>query len=128
MQVRLGRMKRRLPVILLLALVLFGGGYLIDRSRAASEDQLTGFFENLPTQLSSRVGGRVAKILVNEGDTVRAGQPLLQLEAETNEAALAAQRHQAEGARQQFLETKRGNRVEDIDRQREVVRELEASF
>jgi len=109
-------------------LVLGVGGYLIDRSRAANEAELTGFFEIQPTQVSSRLGGRVARIMVKEGDTVKRGQVLIRLEARTSEASLNAQRFAQKQADQQFLETKRGARVEDIQRQEDVVREMQASY
>ena len=119
--------KRPIIAIVILSIVI-GGGYLIDRSRAANESLLSGFFEIQPTQVSSRLGGRVASILVKEGDTVKTGQPLIKLEAATSEASLEAQRQAAEQANQQYVEIKNGSRVEDIERQEGAVRELEASL
>ncbi|MHB8637132.1 MAG: HlyD family secretion protein [Fimbriimonadaceae bacterium] len=109
-------------------IVLAAGGYLIDRSRAANEAQLSGFFEIQPTEVSSRLGGRVAQILVKEGDAVKRGQALVRLEAATNEASLRAQRFAARQAAEQYLETERGTRLEDIQKQQSVVRELQASL
>jgi HlyD family secretion protein len=107
---------------------LAAGGYFIDKSRAANEALLTGFFEIQPTQVSSRLGGRAARIMVKEGDAVKRGQALIRLEAAANEASLDAQKFAAKQAQVQYLETKRGSRIEDIQRQEFVVQGLKASY
>ncbi len=72
---------RKGPVIAISVLgAILVGGYFVDRARAAQQSVLSGFFESQPTLASSRIGGRVTKILVKEGDTVKAGQPILKFE------------------------------------------------
>jgi len=119
---------RRIIALIALALVLGVGGYLIDRSRAAKQSLLSGYFESQPTQAASRLEGRVVQILVKEGDTVRAGQALVRLETNSFAATFGANRMAAEQAKQQYLETARGSRVEDITRQEAAVREAKADY
>jgi HlyD family secretion protein len=55
---------------------------------------LPGIVETQEVRLSSKVGGRVERVLVNEGDVVKAGQALVQLESaelDAKRAQLVAQ-------------------------------------
>ncbi|MBN9417120.1 MAG: HlyD family efflux transporter periplasmic adaptor subunit [Candidatus Eremiobacteraeota bacterium] len=90
--------------------------------------KISGFFENQPTLVSSRVQGRVKRLAVREGDTVQAGQLLIELESQTSQAELESLQRQAEQARQQYLEVQAGTRPEEIRRQQAVVEELEANY
>ncbi len=116
-----------LPLLLLLAFFGLGGWYL-DARRSSERNTLSGFFESQPTEVSSRLGGRVARILVNEGDTVRAGQPLVVLEATPAREDTAAREAAAEQARQALRETVNGPRPQDIRKQEEAVAEAEANL
>ena len=85
-------MIRRILIVLVLALAL--GGYLWNRHRIATAPyEWSGTVEARTIEVGSRVGGRVQKVLVREGDDVKAGQTLLVLEP----GDLPAQRLQAEG-------------------------------
>lgn len=117
------------PRLLIPVLVLTGlgvGGWYVEAGRARTRGTLSGFFESQPTQVSSRIGGRAVRILVREGDTVRAGQVLVQLEANTTEAETAARQAMADQAREQLRGIRNGPRAEEIRRQRAVVAELSA--
>ena len=72
--------KRRPPLVLLLLLagVLAYGGYRFYLSRKPYE--WSGTVEAHTISVGSRAGGRIAKVLVREGDRVAAGQALLELE------------------------------------------------
>jgi HlyD family secretion protein len=84
-------MRKMVPIIL----VLLGlAAYLVQRVRAAHAPlEWSGTVEARTIAVGSRVGGRVAEVLVHEGDTVAARQPLVVLE----KGDLAAQRLQGEG-------------------------------
>lgn len=99
------------PVVLTALLV---AGYFIDRARSEHESRLSGFFESQPSVASSRIGGRVSRILVHEGDSVKAGQPLVDLEDASYAASYEAQLKASEQANQQYLETARGARQEEV--------------
>jgi len=120
--------KRRFVVIFFIACVLGIGGYYIDRSRSAKESLLSGYFESQPTLAASRLGGRVVEILVKEGDAVKPGQELVRLETKSFGATYGASKMAAELANQQYSETARGSRPEEILRQEAVVREAQASL
>ncbi len=116
----------------LLPLALFAtlgiGGWYIEAGRARARSTLSGFFESQPTEVASRIGGRVSRILVKEGDSVHAGQPLILLETQPSQAETAAKLAQAEQAREQFREMRNGPRPEDIRRQEAVVAEQKAAL
>jgi multidrug resistance efflux pump len=121
-------MNRR-PIIALCVVAIIGtAGYFVDRNRAANQSLLSGYFENQPTLAASRVQGRVAQILVKEGDGVRKGQPLVRLETRSYSAQVQAQRDQAEQAHQQYLQTKIGPRREDIEKAQGALAEAQADY
>lgn len=120
-------MKKRLPVILIV-IGLLVGGYFVDRNRAAQQSRLSGYFENQPTQAASRIGGRVRKILVKEGDSVAAGRPLVELETESYAATVAAERQAVAQAEEAYRAAVNGARPEEVRRQEAVVAETQAAL
>ncbi|TWT65172.1 Multidrug export protein EmrA [Posidoniimonas polymericola] len=69
------------PRLLAAVLVVAALGGLIAYSQLTSEpDHVSGFVEAEDVRLGSRVGGRVAEVLVEEGDRVTKGQLLVRLE------------------------------------------------
>ncbi len=119
-------MKRLIPLLVIAAIAI--GGFIIDRNRQSHESEVSGFFESQPTRIASRVGGRVTKILVKEGEAVKAGQTLIELDAEPNlqsTDALAANARQLE---EQFKKIRAGNRPEDIARQAGIVEQARAAL
>jgi HlyD family secretion protein len=67
------------------------------------------------TKVSAPVAGRVAAVLVKEGQLVEAGAPLLTLDQELEVAALAAAEADLRAAEADAARTRRGQRGEDID-------------
>ena len=119
-------MKKFIPLIIIAIVVITG--FFIDRNRRAHESQISGYFETQPTRVSSRVGGRVAKILVKEGDQVKAGQLLIELEAETSVDSTKALAQNAEQLKQLYEKTRAGNRPQDIQKQAAAVDEAQADL
>jgi|GEM_PF-813619 len=66
------------------------------------------------TKVASEVPGRIAKVLVAEGDKVTAGTPLIALEDASERAALASAEADVEAARARRDKVLKGNRVEDV--------------
>lgn len=108
-------MKRGL-IILLAVLAVSGAAY---GAFALFHDRTTGIpasgtLEARNISVGSKVGGRVMKVLVREGDRVEANQLLLTFD----DAELAAQRTQARGrveqARAALLKLQHGSRPEEI--------------
>lgn len=92
----------RLRITLLALLLLVAGGAAAWWWRAGDASvssrpalELTGSIEARTVALAPEVGGRVLEVLVEEGQDVRAGQPLVRLDG----AWLQLQRAQAEAAR-----------------------------
>ncbi|MFN8569507.1 MAG: biotin/lipoyl-binding protein [Kouleothrix sp.] len=93
-------MAKRVRIIapLLVVALLAAGGYWwwSGRATAAGAGSLSGSgtIEAEDVLITAEVSGRVQELLVDEGQEVRAGQTLVQLDS----ALLAAQRDQAEAA------------------------------
>src|ERR1022692_3880626 len=76
------------------ALALAAGGYVAFRVHEQGKPyQWSGTVEARNITVGSRTGGRVKEVLVQEGDKVPTGKPLIVLEA----GDLDAQKSQAEG-------------------------------
>ncbi|HEY3781350.1 MAG TPA: HlyD family efflux transporter periplasmic adaptor subunit [Fimbriimonadaceae bacterium] len=121
-------MNRRVIIIPLVVAGLLAGGWFIDRNRAASESTLSGFFENEPTLTASRIGGRVEKILVKEGDVVHKGQPLVLMEDQSIKSSVEAQKAAEEQAQENYHELAAGSRPEDIAKQRDTYLAAKATY
>jgi multidrug resistance efflux pump len=105
-------MKRLVPLILLAAVA---AAYVVyKRHLAAQPFEWAGTVEARSAAVGSRTGGRVARLLANEGDRVAAGQALIELEPgdlDAQRAGAAAQLAQAQAA---FDKLKAGARPEEI--------------
>lgn len=66
------------------------------------------------TNVGAGVAGRISKILVAEGQQIKLGDALLDLDAAVERAALAAVTADLEAARAQLARAVRGSRAEDI--------------
>lgn len=74
------------------------------------------FISPVRTELSARLPGRVAKVDVDEGSVVRAGEPLLELE--TDYVRLNLQKAEADAERAAAAET---DARRDLDRKKELI-------
>lgn len=89
------RRKIIIPIVLL-AVAAVAAWYLVSsrRASAAGRLQASGTVEAISADLAPELSGRVAEVLVEEGDEVQAGQELLRLDGEL----LNGQRGRAEAA------------------------------
>jgi len=117
---------RLIPLIVVIALLT--GGYIVDRNRNAARSVLSGTFESQPSRLAPKISGRVARILVKEGDTVKKGQPLVVLSAPDVASQAESTAAQASEAKAKEAEAMNGSRKEDIARQEAVVAEAQATL
>ncbi len=103
--------KRRLnPKIVLLVVGLCVTGYCVWRyfaaQAAANLIQMSGRIEADETELGAKTGGRVTRILVREGDVVKAGQVLAEIEDLEVEAQLRGAIAQVSAAQQEVAQAK----------------------
>jgi len=89
------KMTRILPILALIVIGLIVGGYWISQTTKAKAAQtVSGTMEAVEVHLAAEIGGRVLAAPVETGQTVQAGDVLLQLD----DSLLVLQRSQAEAA------------------------------
>ncbi len=110
--------KRRppLPPLLLAVGLLVYGGYRVYLSQKPYE--WSGTVEARTISVGSRAGGRIARVLVKEGDSAAAGQVLIELEAGDWQAQLVQANAQLMSAEAVLDKLKRGARPEELDQAR----------
>jgi HlyD family secretion protein len=116
-------MSRKRVVIIVVVLAAVGAGlaYSTGWFRHDSSLQGSGTVEARDIRVGSKVGGRIEKVLVREGDTVQAGQVLITFDDKELQAALDQSRAAAEKAR-------RGYRPEEIAEARAALEEAKADY
>ena len=97
-----------IPVI---ALLIGAGGCTTEQ-----EDQLevSGLLEGIVVEAGSLTGGRVAEVLVEEGDAVKTGDVMVRLESDEAEALVAAAQAQLDQAEATLAKLEAGARPEQI--------------
>jgi HlyD family secretion protein len=110
--------KKRVWVLVVLALAA-GGAFWAFRSRQRDKDLVfSGTIEARDVEVGSLVGGRVAEVLVLEGSTVRAGQPVVRLETDLGALQIREQRAVVDEKRANLAKMRAGPRSEEIVRAR----------
>jgi len=105
-------MKRIIRPLLLLA-VVGGAVYYWYSHRTPAEIVLTGIVTTQEVVVSPQIAGRIDKLLVNEGDTVKADQMIAVLEPDELREEQAFYSHTAEGAGSQVTESEAAVRLEE---------------
>ena len=123
-------MKRNILLIAILAAaaVLGAGYFLWDYAETPKPLVFSGTIQADHIHVGSKVGGRVLKVVAREGETVKAGEPLVLLEPHDLDASLAeaeATLHQAE-ARLALLNA--GYRKEEIAATEAEMKEAQAEL
>jgi HlyD family secretion protein len=110
---------KRRPPILLIVLAVLGvvyGGYRLYLQRKPYE--WSGTVEARTISVGSRAGGRIAKVLVREGDSVVAGQALIELEPGDFQAQLIQANAQQASAQAVLDKLRKGARPEELEQAR----------
>jgi multidrug resistance efflux pump len=128
-------MKRKWPIWLLVTLGLIGvAAYSAGWFHKDTGLESSGTVESRNIRVGSKIGGRIEKVLVREGDRVEAGQVLITFDDKELQAALSESRAAAEksargfrseeiaearaaaaAAKAEYEQRKNGYRQEDID-------------
>jgi multidrug resistance efflux pump len=107
---------RRLILPLLLLAGIFA--WLVLRGSRVPDDVYSGTIEARDARVGSQVGGRVAEVLVEEGDSVQAGQVIVRLEADLLEAQVKEQQARVARAKAGLDRVVSGPRREQVERAR----------
>ena len=111
-------MKRLRPVLAILIIVAIAAGiwFWHNREQAASGDQLVlyGNVDIRQVQLAFNNSERIAKILVQEGDRVKSGQLLAELDTQRLDAKFKSREAQVAAQREVVARLETGNRPEEI--------------
>ncbi len=89
-------------------------------------DKISGFIEADEIRLGSRVGGRIAEVLVEEGQQVKAGELLLRLEPFDLKELLAEAEANLDAKRARLLKMQAGLRKEEIEQAKARVARITA--
>ena len=121
--------KSKRLIILLLAAVLAGGGYYFYQNRMQVPDnklQLYGNIDIRQVQLAFQESGRLEKLNVQEGDHVKAGALLAEIDAVRYRANLVKAKAELAAEQQLLNRLITGSRPQEIARAEADVRALEA--
>jgi HlyD family secretion protein len=119
-------MKRKLAILVVVLAVISGGLYypLMHRAQAI---MLTGLVSTDAVIVSSEIAGRLQELLVKEGDTVKAGQPIARIQAQEWKAEMAFFANTEQQSASQVTEAQAGVRFQQ-DLTSNQVRQAEANL
>lgn len=105
-------------VILIVVLLIVAAGTLLylRNARKPRELVLSGTLEARTVNVGSLAGGRVTRVLVDEGSPVKAGQLIVQLETETIDRQIAEQQAAIDSAKANLAKGVAGPRPEEISK------------
>jgi len=110
--------RRLLVVLLVLAAAAGAGAWAFRANRKPKPLVFSGAVEARDVGVGSLTGGRVARVLVEEGSRVTAGQPIVELETHLIDLQILEQRAKVAQARANLTKAQRGPRIEEIARAR----------
>ena len=120
------------PVVLILAVVvivaLIGGGTWWYQSRQNNGLTLYGNVDIRTVNMSFRVGGRLQSLTVDEGDAIKQGQTLGQLDQAPYENALTQAKANVATAQAQYDLMMAGYRAEEIAQAAASVKQAQAAY
>lgn len=109
-------MKRKRVILIAVTVLAAAGalGWWLGARRREKPLVLSGAIEARDVEVGSLLGGRVSKILVEEGSRVAAGTPILEFETDLIDLQVAQQRARIAQAQANVTKALRGPRVEEI--------------
>src|SRR5579864_4339131 len=113
--------RKRLILILVIAAALVGAALATNWFRRDTALQGSGTVEARDIRVGSKIGGRIDKVLVREGDRVQPGQVLITFDDKELQAALQQSRAAA-------VKAQRGYRPEEIAEARAAAAQAKAEY
>ncbi len=109
-------MNRRRILLVVAVLLALGGGlwFLLSRRPADRPLELSGTVEARDVEVGSLLGGRIGKVLVEEGATIAAGQPIVEFETDLIDLQIEQQRARVAQERSNLEKSVKGPRSEEI--------------
>jgi HlyD family secretion protein len=104
----------RIVVFLVLAGALLGVLFYTQERQRFAPQKVSGFIEAYDIRVGSRVGGRISKVLVKEGDRVQAGAGLVELEPFDLKERLAEAQANLQSKQAELARLENGFRPEEI--------------
>jgi multidrug resistance efflux pump len=117
--------KRWLILAVIAAVAAVGAVWASRRASRVKPLVLSGSIEARDVEVGSLMGGRVSRVLVEEGATVKAGQPLVEFETDLIDLQMAQQRARIAQSRANLTKSIRGPRTEEIARARAAAENAE---
>src|SRR5438045_4069088 len=120
--------------LLILAAVLLvatgaGGWYAWRLGRPKDESiHLSGNIEAIEVPISFKIPGHVEKRFLDEGESVKEGQPIARLEAADLQAEVAARRGELQQAQAALDEMHHGSRPDEIAASLAAMKKAEANY
>jgi multidrug resistance efflux pump len=111
-------MKKALAAVVVLSVAAALGYWYWKRARPVQDLALAGTIEARTIEVGSLTGGRVTRILVQEGQEVATGQTMIELETTMADTTVAERTAAVEAARAALARVRRGPRPEEIARAR----------
>jgi len=124
------KQQRVLSILGVAAVVAIGFGAwasLTSRERAGGLT-LYGNVDIREVELAFRVGGRLATMRYDEGDSVKRGDVVAELDAEPYREALAVAEARVEQAQANLAKFKAGTRPQEVERAKQAVTEAQAAY
>lgn len=123
-------MKRRTVMVAVFAAVfVLGMGYSL-WNYAANRDSfmISGVIEADDIHVGSRLGGRVLKVVAREGETVKAGEPMVLLEPDELNASLAEAEANLRQMEAKYALLNAGYRTEEIEQAEAAAKQAQAEL
>ena len=120
-------MKRSPLIVVVVAVSILGMGYFLWNYAATNRMLVfSGVIEADHIHVGSKLGGRVLKVVAREGETVKAGEPLVLLEPHELDASLSEGQARLNQAEARLALLNAGYRKEEIEQAEAAAKQAQA--
>jgi HlyD family secretion protein len=124
-----GSKKLIIPAVALIVAVGAGGWYALHFGKSGDQEiRVSGNIEAIEVPISFKVPGHVAKRFLDEGQSVKAGEPIAELEAADLHADAAAREGDLHAAQAVLAAMLAGSRPDEIRAAEATMRKAEANY